>query len=235
MSGQDFNLKKQIMKTIQLDKKEIYIPTSLSEISFADYELWQKNKVVDELSYISRIAAICKLDVEDLLDESVETFLELENSLDFILSPNVESSESIIIDNTVYCISSYKGFTVGEWFDLEDIDNKQKEAPLAHSLAIICRPLDENYNSDIVEERAKIFGEQSCDKILPLVKHLQTRKQNLENTFNSSIQLVEDAAQFLSTAKAFESHGDGIQRLPFFQRKRYFALMKQLEKQLAEC
>lgn len=222
------------MKQIELNNKVVTIPTSLSEITFAQYEQWQTIEIVDEMSYLRRIANICKLNVEELLDISVEDFQVLENDLLFILKPNIEASESVAIDNDVYCLSSYKGLTLGEWVDLEEIDNKQKENPIAHSLAIICRPLDEAYNTDKVKERTQLFGSQTCDKILPLVYSLQKRKQNLDDTFNGSLQIIEDANQFLSTAKAFENHGDAIQRLPFWQRKRYFSLMKKLESQLAD-
>jgi hypothetical protein len=129
------------------------------------------------------------------------------------------------IDGTEYFISFADKLTLGEWVDAEGVINGESECKLSELLAILCRPVGEKYNPDLTAVRTAMFKDLPCDKALPLVSFFLSRKREFEAILNHYSMVMAQAGRFLRDTKTFAANGDGIKRLPIWQRIRYTCLI----------
>lgn len=222
------------MKTLKVNGKKITIPTKWSEVLLKDYEQWQTNKS-DNRNIAQCIANLCNMEIQDLTKAPKELLGTILESLKFLSEPNLESAVSMIIDNDVFILTDLNRLTLGEWVDVDAVLNDDKcESVFSSILAIVCRPIGEEYNHENVATRAQLFREQTCDKVLPLISFFLRREQNLKETFNHFSTVLEAGNQLLEVTKSFAQNGDGIKRLPIWQRIRFYFLTRSLEKQLSK-
>ena len=133
-----------------------------------------------------------------------------------------------------YFICLSDKLTLGEWIDIEEVLNGNNESKISETLAIICRPAGESYNTDTSAGRKELFRNLTCDKAMPLLAFFLHKKKESETILNHYSQVMAQADRFLKDTKTFVTNGDGIKLLPIWQRIRYIYLTKSLEKQLSK-
>ena len=226
--------RKNNMLTIEFNDQKFSIPESWADLCLADYERWFKHVPEDKMEYVRMVANICKIDPEVLLNAPTQLFDVISNAIQFIFNVDFSPATKVSIGGQSYFISVSDKLTLGEWIDIEEILNSDSETKISETLAIVCRPAGEEYNTETAARRKEVFRSLPCDKALPLVAFFLHRKKQSEAILHHYSTVVAQANQFLKDTKTFVINGGGIKRLPIWQRIRYIYLTKSLEKQLSK-
>jgi len=219
---------------IEFSGVKINVPNSWKDITLEEYEKLYLLKPETKLAYVQYVADVCKMDAKLLMNSPTQLFDIVSNAIQFIFDNDFEPANKVVVNGTEYFISFSDKLTLGEWVDIDGIVESESETKLSEMLAVLCRPIGEKYNPDITEERKKLFQSLSCDKVLPLLNFFLLKKKKSEEILNHYLTVVDQAGQFLEDIETFAQNGDGIKRLPIWQRIRYFYLMKSLRKELSK-
>ena len=219
---------------IEFDNMVIEVPKGWNHISLSDYERVCLLKPETKLEFIQYVADICKIDAGLFLKAPIQLFELVSDAIGFIFKPDFKPCNRIDIDGVDYTISFADKLTLGEWVDFEAVIQSDSEHKLTELLAILCRPEGEAYNPDLTDERIEVFKNLSCDKALPLVSFFLTKKIKSDEILNHYLTVITQADLFLKHTKTFALSGDGIKRLPIWQRIKYIYLTRSLKKQLSK-
>lgn len=232
------------MIKIEFENNTLRVPEGWHDVKLSEYETWDTSKPETKMDYVRFVAQVCKVDVNLLLGSPTELFDVIINALDFIFDSASEPqpSHKVKIDEVDYFVSLSDKLTLGEWVDVESVLSEtaddetaaEKKGRLSEMLAILCRPAGEKYNADLTEERAAMFRNLSCDKVLPLLAFFLFKKRKSEEILNHYSTVLDQANQFLKDTETFVVNGDGIKLLPIWQRIRYTYLVRSLKKQLSK-
>lgn len=220
---------------IEFNDIKLDIPESWEEIRLADYEKWHLQRPETKQEQVQFVADVCGIDAEMLLESPTQLFNVISNAIQFIFDNEALPAGKVTIGGEEYFISLSDKLTLGEWIDVDAVINSDSTSKLSELLAILCRPAGESYNADLTELRAAMFGNLTCDKALPLISFFLFRKKKSEEILNHYSTVVAQANQFLKDTEAFAQNGDGIRRLPIWQRIRYTCLIRSLRKELSKC
>lgn len=225
------------MKKIKLQDRKISIPTGWHEVTLGDYEKWYFNGKQTGLSgQVDYMADICQIEVSELMDAPAKVYKTFSKTVSFLSEMNFAPAQKVSIDGTEYFISLSDEIVLGEWVDIDAVlGSEDSNTKLSDLLAIVCRPVGEEYDHALATKRAELFRQQSCEKMLPLVSFFLRKEIKLNEILHHSSQVVAAASRFLEDTKTFAASGDGIKRLPIWQRIRFSSLTKSLEKQLSKC
>jgi len=222
------------MIKIEFEDTVINVPESWKDIKLADYEKWYLKQPETKTDYIRFVADICKIDDMLLMESPTSLFDVIINTVNFVFNNNIVPNNKITIDGQEYFVSHGNKLTLGEWVDVESVLNSDNEQKLSEILAILCRPIGENYTPELLEKRQEIFRNQSCEKTLPLIAFFLHKKSELDKISNRYSEAIILANQFVLDTEDFVINGDGIKQLPIWQRIRFTYLMKSLKKQLSK-
>jgi len=219
---------------IEFGDTVIEVPRGWEHISLSDYERICLLKPETKLEFIQYVADICKIEASVFIKAPVQLFELVSNAIEFIFKPDFKPCNEIEIDGVKYTISFADKLTLGEWVDFEAVIESDSETKLTELLAILCRPKGEKYDPNLIDKRIEVFKNLSCDKALPLISFFLLKKKKSEEILNHYLTVVEQAGQYLKDIETFAQNGDGIKRLPIWQRIRYYYLMKSLRKELSK-
>ena len=219
---------------IEFDGVKINVPNSWNDITLEEYEKLYLLKPETKLEYIQYVADVCRIDAKLLINSPTQLFEIVSNAIQFIFDNDFEPVNKVVVDETEYFISFSDKLTLGEWVDIDSIIKSDSDTKLSEMLAVLCRPIEEKYNPDFLDERKKIFQSLSCDKVLPLISFFLLKKRKSDVISNHCLAVVAQANQFLKDTKSFAQNGDGIKQLPTWQMIRYYYLMRSLKKQLSK-
>lgn len=220
------------MMKIEFDDILLCVPERWEEVKLADYERWFMLDPQTKTEYVNYVAAVCNVDRQVLLDAPTQVFDEVCKGIAFVFDNNFEPQSLITVNHKHYIISLADKLTLGEWVDMESVLDSDSTTKLSELLAILCRPTGEKYNPDLLEQRQAMFGDLTCDKVLPLISFFLSRKKQSDAISNLYSAAVAQANQFLKDTEIFARSGDGIKQLPIWQRIKYTFLMKSLRKKL---
>lgn len=223
------------MIKIEFDNISFHVPDSWQDIRLCDYEKWHQQKPVTKLEQVQYVADICGIDADILLNAPAQLFNAVSETISFVFDNEFEPVNNIKIGATEYYISFSDKLTLGEWVDVDETISGDSPTKMSDMLAILCRPLGEKYDADKAEERKELFRNVTCDKALPLISFFLFKKKQSEAILNHYSAVMAQADQFLKDTKTFVQNGDGIKRLPIWQRIRYTYLTRLLEKELSKC
>lgn len=224
------------MKTIYCEGKTINVPTEWNEVLLKDYEIWHRLEKEDTKALYKCISELCKVDNQILHKAPKEIISKIEETLSFLSSSDIEPSQSVQIDGEIYSLANTNKLTLGEWIDIDEIvNNSEADNVFSDILAIVCRPIGEEYNHELCKERSELFKNQTCNKMIPLVSFFLRKEKQFREISSQSSLVMELATQYLLDIKDFVENGDGIKRLPIWQRTKFSYLIKLLEKQLLKC
>lgn len=222
------------MIKIEIDDNTIHVPTSWEDVALGDYEQWFNRHPETKMDYVHFVADICKIDKDFLLGSPTQLFDIITQRISFVFDSDVEPSSKINIDGQDYFVSLSDKLTLGEWVDIESTLESDSPTKISEIIAIVCRPAGEEYDADTASRRKDMFRRLPCDKALPLIAFFLHRKKKSEEILRHYSALLAQANQFLADTKTFVINGDGIKRLPIWQRIRYIYLIRSLEKQLSK-
>ncbi len=220
---------------IEFVNMEMDIPESWKDIRLKDYEKWYMLKPETKAEIVQYIADICKIESKILLEAPTRLFDLIAETVRFVFEPCLEPINKCSISNKDYFITACGDMTLGEYVDIDTVLNDNGENKLASILAIICRPAGEKYEPDRNKERTLFFGNLSCDQALPLLGFFLNKKKESDGISNHYSTVMDQAGRFLKDTNDFVRNGDGIKRLPTWQKIRYIYLMKLLKKELSKC
>lgn len=222
------------MIKIEMGDSTFRIPDKWSDIRLGEYEKWFNTKPDSQLEYIRFVSDICKIDTDLLLDSPPQFFDIITKSIQFIFNSDLAPSNSVNIDGCNYFITTSDKLTLGEWVDIESTIESDSQTKISEILAVVCRPADEKYNIEVIDQRKEMFRNLNCEAALPLIAFFLHKKKESEKISNLCSEVLTQADLFLRDTKTFAQNGDGIKRLPIWQRIRYTYLTKSLEKQLSK-
>lgn len=217
------------MRKFEINQQQVNVPTSWSEITLSDYEQWSQCDDVNQY-----LASICKVDSLVIETASPEVLEEITSCINFIAEEKVIPSESVETDGTRYYITPSDDIRLGTVMDMETINEEKRTTLLSDSLALLCKPLGEGYNTNAISERGQLFREQACDKMLPLLHYFYNREQVAQEILSQSVEMLSTTTQFLQESKEFIKNEKNMKQLSPKQRKKYNTLVKSLEEQLME-
>lgn len=223
-----------LMIKIEFDNKNFLIPEGWKDICLSDYEKWHLAKPQTKTDYVRYVADVCKLDPDMLMEAPAQLFTVVSEAISFVFETDFEPVNHVEIDGEKHFVSFSEKLTLGEWVDAEAVLEGDSTNKLSELLAVLCRPIGEKYNPDIVEKRKDMFMNATCDKMLPLISFFLLRKKRSDEILNHYSAVVDQATRFLKDTKTFAQNGDGIKQLPIWQRIRYTYLTKSLVKQLSK-
>ena len=223
------------MQKIKTATTVVNVPDSWSEITLADYQRWYIHPPQSHAEHLACMAGLCRTDAEVLQKLPRKDFEELVQTLQFTADRDLPPSRKIKIDGKEYFIISSDDLTLGEWVDVDAVlGDDENLTKLSDMLSIICRPAGEEYNHKTAKERAQLFRQQPCSKMIPLVSFFFHREQSFNEILTHSSAVEAAAARLLRGTKTFAANGDGIKRLPIWRRIRYCFLMRSLACLLSE-
>lgn len=222
------------MIKIEFEENVLNIPSQWSDICLMDYEQWFDYRPESKMDYVRLVADICKIDFDQLMNWPTQVFDAIVKTIQFIFDTDVAPLGKVKIDGTEYYISLGEKLTLGEWVDVESTLGSESKTKISEILAVVCRPLGESYDADRANERKEVFRLLTCDKALPLLAFFLHKKKQSEAISAHFSTVLDQAARFVKDTKTFVRDGDGIKRLPIWQRIRYIYLMKSLEKRLSK-
>ena len=220
------------MMKIKFDNVGLNVPESWKDIKLSDYEKWYLLNPESNLEMVQYVADICKIDARILMDSPPQLFNLVFETMQFIFDVDFEPTDKCNIEKVDYFISTSNKLTLAEYVDVESVLGGESKNKLSEMLAILCRPINEKYNSDLNEERIELFKNLSCDKALPLISFFLFKKKKSDEILNHYLTATIQAEQFLKDTETFVLNGDGIKRFPIWQRIRYIYLTRLLKKRL---
>lgn len=181
------------MITLKLEEKKYDLPTSFEELILGKYqEIVEINKELPFLEkYVKILNILTGIDEEKIKEIDIKQLNVISNAISYIFK---EEQKGLIdrfkLDGTKYGFNNHlTSIKFGEFIDLEEFSKSDEVNKNLHILmAILYRPIKrfkkrtifsylkkekddkyeiEDYNSDEVMERAKLFKEKlSMDKVL---------------------------------------------------------------------
>lgn len=220
---------------IEFENSVFVVPEGWEDIKLSDYEKWYLLNPQTNEELIQFVADVCNINVRELLNAPAKIFNIINESISFLSNRDLPPKDHIEIGNVKYFILPDDKITLGEWVDIDGLMSSESQNKLSELLAIMCRPADEKYDPDKTEQRKELFKQLTCDKVLPLIGFFLLREKRSKAILQHYSAVTHQAKQFLKDTEHFALNGDGIRRLPIWQRIRYIYLIQSLKKQLGKC
>jgi hypothetical protein len=220
------------MTTIEYLDEVIQVPTKWEEIKLKHYENFYQDKPENTRERVALVAKICNIEPAKLLDLPADIFnIVVEHSFfifeEFVAPP----SPKVKINGVTYVIPIEEKLSLGAYIDADETQ-KSGENVISGILAIVCRPVGEDYDDELTEERTAMFGELPMSQVWPLLAFFLHCKNALETrtiAFTNLTQAVESLPlNILHSLKL----GDGIKLSRMWQIIKYFFLIRSLRYRL---
>jgi hypothetical protein len=150
--------------------KQIMIPTSWGDVTLGEFIKLSKLDIVDFDSpmdyYINMLGVLGNQDIEEIKKFFKLTDLtNIISEMNFITeAPKELDNKEVTIDGQIFkLIPNLNNITVGEYVSIESLIERDKldsVSSIPAILSVILRPEGEEFNSDIVEDRMKLFKEK---------------------------------------------------------------------------
>lgn len=142
------------------------VPSSWGDITLREYESINFSEYKTRRDKVDLIARLCKKESSDMLTLPVDVFNRIAGIVSFLFDANLgEPCTSIEIEGITYTLNTEDRLTLGEWVDVEEVQ-KGGDNVMSNVLAIVCRPVGEEYDCARNEERAELFGALPVSKTL---------------------------------------------------------------------
>lgn len=169
------------MKVIRFDNRQIQVPTSWSEIQLGQYEEW--NTETDNKKNLEGIATMLNITAKEFSSYPKYIADEITNALNLISESQIEPKTNIIIGNEEFRVTQSNEITLGEWIDMEALQKENSSSYFSELLAIVCRPIGEEYDHMRTSKRAQTFSQETCDRTLPLIHFFLQQKEQIHQDF----------------------------------------------------
>ena len=210
------------------DELIINIPDNWSDITLEQYESILNRECDNVYDNIITISELCNVDAKVFTDSPIELYNAANGIILSFINNRPEPKNEIIINNVKYFINYADKLTLAEHID-------SQADTISEILAVICRPVGEKYNSDLLPQRIELFKSLTCDKVLPLIDFFLSKKMKSESVLALYSKTTDQANQLVADIDNFVIDGDGIKQLPIWRRIKYSNLIRYSKKELLKC
>ena len=219
---------------------KIVFPKSWNDITLKKYQnlqsYFESLKEEEEPQNLKVLSLLTETKEEDLRLLPTRIINEAVQSLNFLkeLPNNTEERNYLLIDGERYYLTTMEEMTFGEWVDINQVLQSNKN-DFASVLAIICRKQGEEYNqlyiNQIFESRVEMFNEVDMNEIGRGITFCLGSWARLERLSQDSInQVKEEVRQFAKSIENSMKDGHCNQPFTFWQKRKLKRLMKSLDK-----
>lgn len=220
------------MVAIEYNKVKISVPESWDDITLGFYETFSTEKPETTRERVAFVAHICRVSADVLLSWPAEIFNMIVGYINFLFEDNPASpSPSLEVDGVKYVIPIDDELTLGAWVDADDVQ-KKGENILSNILAIVCRPVGEEYNYKNNETRAAMFASLPVSKVLGVLAFFLQCKNVLDQRTVAYTKLAALVGQLPQNIKHLRGLGGGIRLSLIWPILRYYILIVLLRYQL---
>lgn len=212
------------MVTIEYNGESVDVPESWDEIKVGDYEKYHNERPETSRGRVELVAKICKVEAETLFNWPAEIFNLVVERVEFIFKNSAaEPTPSIKIDGVTYLIPIEEKLSLGAYIDADEVQ-KSGEAVISNILAIVCRPVNEEYNYENNEARAAMFAALPVSKVRGLLAFFLLCSRALEKHTTAFTNLTEAVASLPPSIEVFRSPGGGIKLFRIWPTIKYYYL-----------
>lgn len=227
------------MVKVTIEDVEYNIPQTLKDVTIEQFDKWAMlTDVKTNEDYVKLISTICNIPIDIIMNISTESFAQIANIVQGVATYNFASTGDkrpyIDIDGTRYIINPMEKMTLGEWVDCDAV-MKQDENRFAELLAILCRPLNEKYDSDNNEQRIELFKKVTMDEASKVIGFFLDLEKRLKIITQLYLITKEQANQEVKKASNYLKTGDGKRRFTLLRHMTYSRLIKSLKQTLSKC
>jgi len=220
------------METIKYNGVTISVPSCWSDINLGFYEVISNKKPETRRELVALVAKVCNVEDGLLLSWPAVIFNDIEGYLEFMFKGELAApNPEIVIDGVRYIVSVEDDLTLGEWVDIEQVQN-QGEKVLSNILAIVCRPAGEEYEPKNNDSRAAMFSDLPVSKVLGLLAFFLQCKTVSEQRMAAFTNMAQMLGQLPTSIKPFLKRGAGIRLSTIWQVVKYYFIMMLLHYRL---
>lgn len=207
------------MTTIEYGEKRIEVPDCWDDITLGKYETVSAMPAKTAKEKVEMMAEICGVEVSVLLDWPAEIFNRMVEITEFLFreEEKVEPAASIEIDGVQYAVPIGDKITLGVWVDVDEVQ-KIGQNVLSGVLAIVCRPVGEEYDGNNNEVRQRLFAALPVSRVMPVLAfflHCKNVSERRTEVFSLLSRGIDRLAR--STGNS-QRCGDGIKLLRIWRR-----------------
>lgn len=198
------------MTTIKYLDDVIEVPDSWEDITLDAYEAFIKDRPAEARARVAMVANICNADPELILNWPSDIFGIIVDTTHFLWEEYiVDPAPSVKVNGVTYVIPVEEKISLGAYIDTDQAQ-KSGERVLANVLAILCRPPLEDYDPELTEERAAMFGKLNMTQVQPLLAFFLHCKNVLDRHTTAFTNLAEVAESLPQSIAASLRLGGGI-------------------------
>lgn len=222
------------MEKIKYNNVSISVPECWDDITLGFYDTFFSKVPETNKDKVDLVARVCGIDPELLMSWPAEIFNHIIQKISFIYEdPGVEPCSSVVIDGRVYVVNVQDKLTLGEWVDIEEVQ-KAGSNPLSGTLAVVLRPVGEEYQSDMFEERLNFFCECKVSTLLPVLAFFLRYNEISEAHTKMYSSLCEGLDQLQQSINTSRNRGGGIKLSRIWQEIKLWLLIKSLRYRLTK-
>lgn len=218
------------MTTIEYKGTKIEVPTTWRDITLGFYDTFFYEAPETKREKIALIAKVCRVDIDLLMSWPAEIFNIIIGQMEFLFGDlGSEPRPYIEIRGKKYVVNFEEKLTLGEWIDVDEAI-KSKENVLSSVLAVICRPLGEEYKytPELELERRTLFQNLTVEEVRPVLAFFLTYESALKRLFRVSLE-IEKAREYLRKSTGnLRAIGVGTKLLRIWRVMMYYVLRRLL-------
>jgi hypothetical protein len=228
---------KKLNKTMKLNFNEttLSVPESWADVCLSKYEnCFVHNDYATPERRIELFAQLCGTTPQVLLGAPAEVLGILEDTLSFVYEQNFEPKPFAEIGGLMYLMPPSDELSLGEWVDAEGVLASGSPTKVADTLAIVCRPAGEKYDSKATDRRRELFRNLPCDKALPLAAFFLRRKELSEKISSRYSEAAGQASRLQEVINHFAENGAGTRWSQIWPKIRFYILTRYSKKLLSK-
>jgi len=220
------------MTTIEYNDIKLDVPESWDDVTLGFYETFYKIRPTNARERVAFVAIVCGTESDILMSWPAEVFNVLvEHTMFLFKDHNIEPCAYMDVDNVKYFVPMEDKITLGAWVDAEEAQKAETKV-LSNMLAIVCRPVGEEYNYENNETRAAMFASLPMTKVLGVMAFFLHCREMLKAHTEAYTKLREVADLLPRNIKSFLRLGGGIKLLRIWPVLKYYVLIRSLRYQL---
>lgn len=213
------------MSTIEYDGHTLHVPTTWDDIKVGHYETFWQERPNTARERVALIATICKVDAALLLAWPADVFNVLVEKTAFLFQDApAEPNPGIAIDGNIYVVAVEDKLSLGEYLDAGYVQ-KNEPAMYSNLLAVLCRPVGEEYNPNNNEARTAMFAALPVSKVQGVLAFFLHCKQVLELRTTAYTNLIRTVSLLPHNISDLRKHGVTIKLSRILQGTTYFVLI----------
>lgn len=202
----------------------IYVPQSWDDITLGHYETFYTDKPETAHDRVAYVAKVCKTDTDILLSRPAEVFNIIVGHIGFLFEDITAAPNPCIeIGDVKYIVPLEDELSLGAWVDADEAQ-KKGENVLSNTLAIVCRPVGEEYNCKNNDARAAMFAALPVSKVLGVLAFFLHCKAVSDRRTAACTKIAEAYGQLPLNIKYLLNPGAGIGLLRIWRTIKYTGL-----------